>query len=65
VRLPEQADARLTNRARALQVNLLFNPQSDLTLGVEYLYASRRVQDASDGALSRLMFTVRYTFQTD
>lgn len=65
VRLPEQADSLLTNRARALQANLLFNPQSDLTLGVEYLYADRRVLAASDGALNRLMLTARYTFQTE
>lgn len=65
VRLPEQADPLLTNRARALQANLLFNPQPDLTFGVEYLYASRRVQDTSDGVLNRLMFTVRQTFQTE
>ena len=61
--LPGSASQQATERARSAQANLFWSPVPELSLGVEYLHAQRRLLDGQDGELNRLMLSARYTFQ--
>ena len=61
------ADTDLTGEAvnasaQSAHVNLLYSPNKALTFGVEYLYASRELENGEDGDLNRVQFGAKYAF---
>ncbi|MDX1380083.1 MAG: DcaP family trimeric outer membrane transporter [Xanthomonadales bacterium] len=51
-----------TRDARSLHLNLIFSPQPQLDLGVEFIYADRETEAGEDGDLQRLQFSARYAY---
>ena len=44
-------------------VNLFYSPTTNLSFGVEYLNARRKLENGDDGELKRVQFTGKYVFQ--
>lgn len=60
--LPAAAAATLTRSTRSAHANLIWSPGSRWSLGAEYLYGWRELQQGADGELQRLQFTFRLNF---
>jgi len=52
----------LNKEANSVHANLLWSPVKPLTLGGEYLYADRELENGNDGDLNRLQFSTKYAF---
>lgn len=48
--------------AGSLHLNLIYSPQPQLDLGVEFLYAERAIESGDEGDLQRLQFSARYAY---
>ncbi|MES1925049.1 DcaP family trimeric outer membrane transporter [Salinisphaera sp. T31B1] len=51
-----------TKSATSVHVNLLWNPLTPLTLGGEYAYAKREVENGLDGNMNRVQLSAKYAF---
>lgn len=47
---------------QTVAVNLLFSPVKALTTGLELRYGERELENGNDGSLSRLQFSVKYSY---
>lgn len=54
--------ATVTESAQSVHVNLLYSPVSAFTIGAEYIFAERELENGDDGALHRLQFSAKYAF---
>ena len=52
----------ITKQAPSVHANLLWSPVDPLTLGGEYLYAQREVENGFDGNFNRVQFSAKYDF---
>jgi hypothetical protein len=52
----------VTREARSLHLNLIYSPQPQLDLGVEFIYADRAIESGADGDLQRLQFSAKYAY---
>jgi hypothetical protein len=59
---PSYINDELTQQAQSLQANLLWSPVKEAMMGVEYIYASRKLIDNREGALHRVQLSARYNF---
>jgi hypothetical protein len=48
--------------AHSVSANLLYSPRPKLTLGLEYMFARRVLEDDTEGSFNRLQFSARYDF---
>jgi hypothetical protein len=55
----DDSDYSSTLRASA---NLIYNPTEHVTVGIEYLWGTRKNKDNSKGTATQLQFAARYTF---
>jgi len=60
--LPSFVSHNLTQDVRSAHINLLWSPLPQATVGLEYLYAMRELQDGRDGDLNRILFSTRFSF---
>lgn len=51
-----------TRDARSLHLNLIYSPQPQLDLGVEFIYADRETEGGAEGDLQRLQFSAKYAY---
>ncbi len=59
----QPAFAALANQqSQSLHANLLWNPISQATIGLEYIYANRELLNHQNGELHRLQFSTRFNF---
>ena len=59
----DEAAGRLaTKNASSVHVNLLWNPLTPVTLGGEYAYAKRNVENGLDGNMNRFQLSAKYAF---
>ena len=58
----ELRNSLITKQAASVHANLLWNPVDPLTLGGEYLYAQREVENGFDGNFNRVQFSAKYDF---
>jgi len=49
----------VTERAYSLHANIIYQPAKPLMLGVEYLYANRKLESGMDGNLHRIQFSAK------
>ncbi len=63
---PDSSDAPLVGgwakTYQSAHVNLQYVPTPALMLGGEFIYATKKLEDKRDGALSRFQFSVKYGF---
>lgn len=65
---PESVSDTTASDYRSLHLNLLYSPVPKMTLGGEYIFASKTVENGSgtlvddEGELQRLQFSVKYAF---
>jgi hypothetical protein len=60
---PVELDGTAMNRdAQSYSANLLYSPVPAWTVGVEYTYARRKLENGSDGAYDRLQFSAIFKF---
>ena len=52
----------VTREARSLHLNLIYSPQPQFDLGLEFLYADREIESGDDGDLTRLQFSAKYAY---
>lgn len=55
-------NAELTQQVQSLQANLLWSPVKEAMMGVEYIYASRKLIDNRKGSLHWIQLSARYNF---
>ena len=48
--------------AASYSANLLYTPVSKVTVGLEYMHATRDLESGIDGAMDRLQFSAKYAF---
>lgn len=58
----ETAGPLATKNASSVHVNLLWNPLTPVTLGGEYAYAKRNVENGLDGNMNRFQLSAKYAF---
>lgn len=64
----EQADqpafvsGTMTRQAQSVHVNLLWSPVLQTTFGLEYIYATRELNNGERGDLNRVQFSTRFNF---
>lgn len=56
------AGGKANREARSYSANLLYSPVPAWTVGVEYTYAMRELEDGTDGHYDRVQFSARYSF---
>lgn len=59
---PDYVGGDLTRRSQSIHANLLWSPLLSVTLGLEYIRASRQVVDGRSGELNRWQFSTRVNF---
>jgi len=59
---PALTGAAATREARSLHLNLIYSPQPQLDLGVEFISANRETENGEDGNLERLQFSAKYAY---
>lgn len=59
---PVFVDGGLTRQAQSLHGNLLWSPVRQVTIGLEYIYATRELVNGHTGALNRVQFSTRFDF---
>jgi hypothetical protein len=52
----------VTRDAGSVHLNLIWSPQPQLDLGVEFIYADRELESGADGDLTRLQFSAKYAY---
>lgn len=60
--LPNYVSNELTKEAHSIHVNLLWNLLPKVMVGMEYIYANRKLQDGQEGDLKRLQLATRFNF---
>lgn len=63
--LRRQTDANPADTSRFssyLAVNLIWEPISDTTMGIEYLYGTNETHDGKSGSANRIQMSVQYNF---
>jgi hypothetical protein len=55
-------DGKSNRNAQSYSANLLYSPVPEWTVGLEYTYAARELEDGTDGRCDRLQFSARYDF---
>lgn len=53
---------KVNRNAQSYSANLLYAPVPAWTIGVEYTYAMRELEDGTDGRYDRVQFSARYSF---
>jgi hypothetical protein len=53
---------KVNESTRSWSVNLMYSPLPKLDIGAEFRHATRELADGSDGSLSRVQFTTKYSF---
>jgi DcaP outer membrane protein len=48
--------------ATSYSVNLLYSPNPKITIGAEYMHATRELESGADGDLDRIQFSAKYAF---
>lgn len=56
------SDALINKNAQSYSANILYTPDSKVLFGLEYMYATRELQDGTDGSMHRLQFSAKYVF---
>jgi len=56
------SNAAINKNAQSYSVNLLYTPSAKLMFGIEYMYASRELQNGTKGDMSRVQFSAKYVF---
>lgn len=59
---PTGAAGTENKNASSVQINYLFSPVKQITYGLMYLAGERETEDGSEGELSRLQATAKYSF---
>ncbi|MFC3094220.1 porin [Alteromonas sediminis] len=52
----------VTESTYSTRVNLLYSPTKAITVGAEYAYAKREVENGIEGDMNRLQFSAKYAF---
>ena len=52
----------MTDRVYSLHANLIYSPVSKLDVGIEYIYANRRLESGLDGDMNKVQFSTKYSF---
>ncbi len=60
--LPSYVNQSLTREVGSANINLLWSPLSQFTLGLEYLYAMRELDNGHRGDMNRILFSTRFNF---
>lgn len=58
----EALAALVSERLISVHGNIMWNPLPSLRLGMEYIYASRRLESGAEGVLHRVQASARYMF---
>lgn len=59
---PSSAPASLNESANSIQVNLMYTPVKQITLGVMYLHGELEKESGDEGELDRVQFAAKYAF---
>ncbi len=59
---PEVVNAPLTERAQSGHLNLIYSPMDKVDVGLELIYAERRLDNDDTGSMQRAQFSVKYGF---
>ncbi|MDO8938462.1 MAG: DcaP family trimeric outer membrane transporter [Methylicorpusculum sp.] len=59
---PDWVNQVLNQEVQSLHANLLWSPVNQAVMGLEYIYANRKLLDGREGDLQRLQFSARYNF---
>jgi hypothetical protein len=52
----------VTHRVQSAHANLLWSPLLQTTFGLEYIFATRELENGDEGSLHRVQFSARYNF---
>ncbi|MEM9705806.1 MAG: DcaP family trimeric outer membrane transporter [Pseudomonadota bacterium] len=52
----------VTDRVYSIHANLIYTPFEKFDVGVEYIFANRRLESGLDGSLNRVQFSTKYSF---
>lgn len=52
----------VTDRVFSVHANLIWTPVDKIDVGVEYIYANRRLESGDDGDMNRVQFSAKYSF---
>lgn len=58
----QQAGFGVTDQVFSFHGNILYSPVNRLTVGLEYIFAQRRIESGATGELNRFQFSARYGF---
>ncbi len=59
---PSGSPGTLTREIQSVHLNLIWSPVRNVNVGVEYIYASREIENRQDGDLNRVQFSAQYSF---
>ncbi|MES9861181.1 MAG: porin, partial [Candidatus Thiodiazotropha sp. 4PDIVS1] len=59
---PSSAPDSLNESANSIQVNLMYNPVKQITLGAMFLHGQLEKEGGDDGDLDRIQFAAKYAF---
>ena len=51
-----------TDQVYSAHVNLIYSPIDKIDVGVEYIYANRRLESGVDGDMNKVQFSTKYSF---
>ena len=60
--LPAYVNQALTREVSSANINLMWSPLTEFTLGLEYLYAVRELEDGRRGDMNRILLSTRFNF---
>ncbi|MEO1015776.1 MAG: DcaP family trimeric outer membrane transporter [Pseudomonadota bacterium] len=52
----------VTDEVYSVHANLIYTPIEKFDVGVEYIYANRRLEDGQEGNMNRVQFSTKYSF---
>jgi len=52
----------VTSDASSIHVNFLYSPVAKLTVGAEFMHATREIESGAEGDMSRFQFMMKYAF---
>ncbi len=58
----ERTGTGVTRKASSVHANLIYSPLPKLDLGIEFMYAKRKIESDADGDLKRVQFSAKYAY---
>ena len=52
----------MTDQVYSVHANIIYTVVPKLDVGLEYIFANRRLEDGRDGDMNKVLFSTKYSF---